>query len=79
MQEPELRAQMRHFVDQCIRIREKRGLTESEVARRMYTSSGHVMKLESNRADVRLSTLLRYADAIGATVSINLQEGHRPE
>jgi transcriptional regulator with XRE-family HTH domain len=79
MQEPELRTQMRHFADQCVRIREKNGLTESEVARRMYTTSGHVMKLESNRADVRLSTLLRYADAIGATIEIHLQERHRPE
>lgn len=79
MQEQVLRAQMRHFADQCIRIREKRGLTESEVARRMYTSSGHIMKLESNRADVRLSTLLRYADAIGAEVHIELQERPQPE
>lgn len=79
MQEQVLRAQMRHFADQCIRIREKRGLTESEVARRMYTSSGHIMKLESNRADVRLSTLLRYADAVGAEVHIELQERPHPE
>jgi DNA-binding XRE family transcriptional regulator len=40
------------------------GLTQTEVAARMGTSQSAVARLESGEADVRLSTLERYAAAL---------------
>lgn len=45
--------------------RVKLGLTQTEVAARMGTSQSAVARLESGEGDVRLSTLQRYADALG--------------
>jgi len=41
------------------------GLSQTEVAARMGTSQSAVARLESGEADVRLSTLERYAAAVG--------------
>jgi transcriptional regulator with XRE-family HTH domain len=41
------------------------GLSQTEVAARMGTSQSAVARLESGDADLRLSTLERYAAAIG--------------
>jgi transcriptional regulator with XRE-family HTH domain len=41
------------------------GLSQTEVAARMGTSQSAVARLESGEADLRLSTLERYAAAIG--------------
>jgi ribosome-binding protein aMBF1 (putative translation factor) len=44
------------------------GLTQVELARRMGTSQGQVTRLESG-ADTRLSTVSRYAAALGVTLN----------
>jgi transcriptional regulator with XRE-family HTH domain len=44
------------------------GLTQTEVAARMGTSQSAVARLEGLTADVRTSTLERYAAAIGAHI-----------
>jgi len=44
--------------------REKEGLSQTVVAARMGTSASVVSKLEAG-ADVRISTLIRYCQAIG--------------
>ena len=41
------------------------GLSQTEVAARMGTSQSAVARLESGQADLRLSTLERYAAALG--------------
>jgi transcriptional regulator with XRE-family HTH domain len=41
------------------------GLSQTEVAARMKTSQSAVARLESGEADLRLSTLERYAAALG--------------
>ena len=46
-------------------VREKRGISQTIVAALMGTSASVVSKLEAG-ADVRLSTLMRYCQAIGA-------------
>jgi DNA-binding XRE family transcriptional regulator len=45
--------------------REAQGLSQQEVARRMGTSQPAVARLEAGLSDPRLSTLERYASAIG--------------
>jgi ribosome-binding protein aMBF1 (putative translation factor) len=49
------------------------GLSQTEVAARMGTSQSAVARLESGDADVRLSTLERYADAIGQRLEWRLE------
>lgn len=44
--------------------RNELGLSQTEVAARMGTSQSAVARLESGEADVRLSTLARYAAAL---------------
>jgi len=43
-------------------------LSQTEIAARMGTSQSAVARLESGELDVRLSTLERYAAALGRTV-----------
>jgi len=45
------------------------GLSQTEVAARMGTSQSAVARLESGDADVRASTLERYAAAIGSQLT----------
>jgi ribosome-binding protein aMBF1 (putative translation factor) len=58
------------------------GLTQTEVAERMGTSQSAVARLEAQAADVRLSTLERYAAALGRQVRWHLArppaEGDQP-
>ena len=52
--------------------REAAGLTQEEVARRLKTQKSAISRIENHADDVRLSTLRRYADAIGANLQIEL-------
>ena len=55
----------REIVAQLVRVRRKLGLSQTEVAARMRTSQSAVARLESGEGDVRLSSLQRYAEAVG--------------
>ena len=54
-------------------------LTQAEVARRMGTTQSVVARLESGKVDPTLSTLERYASALGANLSWQIvdDEGNR--
>jgi DNA-binding XRE family transcriptional regulator len=52
--------------------REEAGLTQEEVARRLRTKKSAISRIENHADDVRLSTLRRYADAVGANLQIKL-------
>ena len=49
--------------------RQAAGLSQTEVAAKMGTSQSAVARLESGTADVRASTLERYAAAIGTEIT----------
>jgi predicted transcriptional regulator len=55
------RALARELVDRRVEL----GLTQTQVAARMGTSQSAVARLEAGQGDVRLSTLERYAAALG--------------
>jgi len=55
--------------------RQAAGLSQTEIAARMGTSQSAVARLESGTADVRASTLERYAAAVGGQITWKL---HRP-
>src|SRR5579864_9522142 len=52
--------------------RQAAGLSQTEVAARMGTSQSAVARLESGTADVRASTLERYAAAVGGLITWKL-------
>jgi len=52
--------------------REEAGLTQEEVARRLRTKKSAIACIENHADDVRLSTLRRYTDAVGANLQIKL-------
>ena len=56
------------LIGRLVRRRQDLGLSQTAVAARMGTSQSAVARLEAGRSDTRLSTLERYATALGATV-----------
>jgi DNA-binding XRE family transcriptional regulator len=52
--------------------REAAGLTQEEVALRLRTKKSAISRIENHADDVRLSTLYRYAQAVGADLHIRL-------
>jgi transcriptional regulator with XRE-family HTH domain len=57
--------------------RQSVGLSQTEVAARMGTSQSAVARLEAGEADVRLSTLERYAAAVGVQLDWSVGERGR--
>ena len=62
-------AERRRLVEDLAGLRKSAGLSQTEVAARMGTSQSAVARLEGGDADVRASTLERYAAAIGSRIA----------
>ncbi len=61
--------------------REKAGLTQAEVARRVGTHKSAISRMENHSEDIRLTTLQRFAEAVGCFLSLELRpaaEGRVP-
>ncbi len=67
-------AQRRRLVAELADQRRSAGLSQTEVAARMGTSQSAVARLEAGEADVRASTLERYAAAVGSQITWRLQD-----
>jgi HTH-type transcriptional regulator / antitoxin HipB len=52
--------------------REAAGLTQDEIAQRLQTKKSAISRIENHADDVRLSTIRRYAEAVGANLQIRL-------
>lgn len=50
--------------------RENAGLTQEEVAERLNTKKSAISRIENHAGDIRLSTLRRYARAVGLQLAI---------
>ena len=68
-------AERRRLVADLTAQRRSAGLSQTEVAARMGTSQSAVARLETGEADVRVSTLERYAAAIGGEVAWQARPG----
>ncbi len=64
----ELSARRADLVAGLAAERRRQGLSQTVVAARMGTSQSAVARLEAGDVDVRVSTIERYAAAIGATL-----------
>ena len=61
----------RELIDQLVAHRKTLGLTQTEIARRCHLTPNAISQLERrNFAGTRVSTLLAYANAIGARITI---------
>lgn len=69
----EMAKERRALLASLVAERRASGLTQTEVGARMHTSQSAVARLESGAADVRLSTLERYAAAIGRQVELRVK------
>ena len=58
--------------------RRRQGLSQADVAARMGTSQPAVARNESGTSDARLSTLARYANALGTTIGFALGRLEEP-
>lgn len=66
-------AHRRELARVLVACRLESGFSQTEVAARMGTSQSAVARLESGEADVRLSTLERYAAAIERRLTWSLE------
>ena len=58
----------RELIEELARVRRESERSQTEIAARMGTSQSAVARLESGELDARLSTVERYAAALGRTV-----------
>ena len=65
----DLSSRRRELIDELVRARQENDLSQTEIAARMGTSQSAVARLESGGLDARLSTLERYAAALGYSVN----------
>lgn len=56
------------WIDQLVRLRKQTGMTQRQVAQAMGRSQSVVSDIETMNSDPRLSSLRRYALAVGAVV-----------
>lgn len=55
--------------------RESSGLTQDEVARRLKTKKTAISRIENHAEDIKLSTLERFASALGWKLTVNISSG----
>jgi DNA-binding XRE family transcriptional regulator len=78
LRDPEMRAayddaSARHAVlDGLVAARHDAGLTQSDVAKRMDVGQPTISELESEGGDPRLSTIQRYARAVGCRIAVRV-------
>lgn len=70
----EMAARRRSLTEALTLRRTELGLSQTQVAARMGTSQSAVARLESGDADVRLSTIERYAAALGQRLDWHLED-----
>lgn len=58
--------------------REEAGLTQEELAARLNTQKSAISRIENHAGDIRLSTLERYAAALGRQLTLELRQLRQP-
>ena len=64
----------RELLDQLVQSRRALGLSQTDIAASMGTSQSAVARIEAGALDVRLTTLERYAAAIGRQLDWRLRD-----
>lgn len=53
--------------------REEMGVTQQEVAQKLNTTKSVISRMENHAEDIRLSTLSKYAKALGRKIKLEIQ------
>lgn len=53
-------------------VRETKGVTQEELARRLKTKKSAISRIENHAEDIRLSTLRKYAEALGKHIKLEV-------
>lgn len=69
----EISERREELLAELVTTRQRFGLSQTDVAARMGTSQSSVARLESGGSDARLSTLERYATALGVELQWRLR------
>jgi ribosome-binding protein aMBF1 (putative translation factor) len=54
--------------------RERAGVTQETIARKLRTKKSAISRIENHAEDIRLSTLEKYANALGMRIRVQLTE-----
>jgi len=54
--------------------REEAGITQEAIAKKLRTRKSAISRIENNAEDIRLSTLNKYAKALGKKLKVNLTD-----
>lgn len=54
------------------RARENEGITQEEIARKLNTKKSAISRIENHSEDIRLSTLRKYAKALGKEIRLEI-------
>jgi transcriptional regulator with XRE-family HTH domain len=68
-----LRAVLRRLAMKIKALRQARGITQADLARKASVSAGYIARLETHRHDPKLSTLVKLAKALGVPVTALLE------
>jgi predicted transcriptional regulator len=68
----EMAQRRRELMAKLVAYRRAAGLSQSQVADRMGTSQPAVARLEAGEVDARMSTMQRYAAAVGHRMELRL-------
>jgi len=52
--------------------RESEGITQEEIARKLNTKKSAISRIENHSEDIRLSTLRKYAEALGKEIHLEI-------
>ncbi|MEP7037487.1 MAG: helix-turn-helix transcriptional regulator [Acidobacteriota bacterium] len=52
--------------------RESEGLTQEEIAKKLKTKKSAISRIENHAEDIRLSTLRKYAEALGKEIRLEI-------
>ncbi len=52
--------------------RESEGITQEEIAKKMNTKKSAISRIENHSEDIRLSTLRKYAEALGKEIHLEI-------
>ncbi|MBM7788763.1 helix-turn-helix domain-containing protein [Tenggerimyces flavus] len=69
----EMARRRRELGRELVELRRESGLSQTQVAARMGTSQSAVARMEAGDVDVRMSTLERYAAAVGQSLDVRLK------
>jgi transcriptional regulator with XRE-family HTH domain len=54
--------------------RERAGVTQEKIARKLRTKKSAISRIENHAEDIRLSTLEKYAKALGMRLKVQLTD-----